>query len=189
MGVATNGLARLAILNCMSGRSGSPVARSATPVAAYERPLRAPDADQGSWGAVHILELATSLGPRSRPIRDRLICGGSHPRWAASGFRDLPAEGLEGDCVGLGPAPTAGVQAVDRGHLVGGQLEVEHVDVLCDASGLGGLRNDRASVLQTPTQHHLGDSLAVGLGDVCDERVVERAAVAAVAVEGDAADR
>src|SRR5207244_4819956 len=106
-----------------------------------------------------------------------------------SGPRDLAAESLQGDCVGLGAAATAGVQAVDRDHLVGRQLEVEHVDVLCDAAGLGGLRNDRTSVLQTPAQHYLGRSLAVGPGDVSDDRVVEGAAMATVAVEGDAADR
>ena len=42
---------------------------------------------------------------------------------AVSGLRDLAAERLEGDGVRLGAAATAGVQAVDRGHLVGGQLK------------------------------------------------------------------
>jgi len=36
----------------------------------------------------------------------------------------------------------AGVQGVDRGHLLDGQVEIEHVDVLSDAAGLGGLGND-----------------------------------------------
>jgi hypothetical protein len=61
-----------------------------------------------------------------------------------------------------GAAATAGVQAVDRGDLVRGQVEVEDVDVLRDTGGLDGLRNHRASVLQTPAQHHLGGGLAVG---------------------------
>src|ERR1700733_15102039 len=107
----------------------------------------------------------------------------------ASGLRDLAAERLQGDRVGLGTAAATGVQAVDRGHLVGGQLEVEHVDVLGDAAGLGGLGNDRAAVLQTPAQHHLGQGLPVRAGDVCDDRVLGGAAMAAVTVEGDPADR
>ena len=41
-----------------------------------------------------------------------------------SGLRDLAAESFQGDCVRLGAAATAGVQAVERDHLVGGQLEV-----------------------------------------------------------------
>ena len=98
-------------------------------------------------------------------------------------------EGFQGDRVGLGSAAPTGVQAIDRGDLVGRQLEVEHVDVLCDAAGLGRLRDDRAAVLQTPTQHHLGRGLGVGVSDVCDDGVVEGAAVAAAAIEGDAADR
>src|SRR5438270_11482047 len=106
-----------------------------------------------------------------------------------SSIRDLATERLEGDCVRLGAAATAGVQAVDRGHFLGRELEVEHVDVLRDAAGLGGLRNDRASLLQTPAQHHLGGRLAVSSGEVADDRMVEGAGVIGVAVGGDAADR
>jgi hypothetical protein len=54
--------------------------------------------------------------------------------------------------------------------------------------GFGGLGNDRAVVLQTPAQHYLGRGLAVLGGEVFDDRVIEGAAVVAVAVERDAAD-
>ena len=54
--------------------------------------------------------------------------------------------------------------------------------------GLVDFRNDRAAVLQTPAQHHLGRSLGVGSGDVSDDWIVEGAAVATVGVEGDASD-
>jgi hypothetical protein len=40
-----------------------------------------------------------------------------------------------------------------------------------------------------PAQHHLGRGLSVGSGDGCDDRVIEGASVATVAVEGDTADR
>src|SRR3954467_13158674 len=40
----------------------------------------------------------------------------------ASGLRDRHAEGLERDRLGLGTAAAAGVQGVDRGELVAGQL-------------------------------------------------------------------
>src|SRR4051794_38957074 len=106
-----------------------------------------------------------------------------------SGLRDLATEGLQGDRVRLGAAAMGGVKAVDRAHLLGRELEVEHVDVLRDARGLGGLRNDRASLLQTPAQHDLGRRLAVHARDVADDGVVEGAAVTAVPVEGDAPDR
>ena len=110
-------------------------------------------------------------------------CGG----W--SGFRDGAAEGLQGDGLRLGAAALAGVEAVDGGELVGGEVEVEDVEVLGDAVRLGRLRDDRAALLQVPAQHHLGRGLVVRLGDLADDRVLQGAAVAAVAVEGDAADR
>lgn len=75
-----------------------------------------------------------------RPARRTIQAAGD----AHSGLWDLAAEYLEDDCV-RGSAATAGVQAVERGHLTDGQLEVEDLDVLCDALGLGGLRNDRSS--------------------------------------------
>ena len=106
-----------------------------------------------------------------------------------SGFRDLAAEALEGDGVRLGAAALAGVERVDGGQLVGGELEVEDVEVLGDAVRLGRLRDDRAALLQVPAQHDLGRGLAVRLGDLADDRVLEGAGVLAVAVEGDAADR
>src|SRR5437763_948914 len=57
----------------------------------------------------------------------------------ALGLRDRHAESLERDRVGLRAAAAAGVQRVDRGELVVGQLEVEDADVLGDAVRLGGL--------------------------------------------------
>jgi hypothetical protein len=65
----------------------------------------------------------------------------------------------------------------------------EDVEVLGDAVGLGRLGDDGAALLQVPAQHHLRRGLAVRLRDATDDRVLQRAAVAAVAVEGDAADR
>jgi hypothetical protein len=58
----------------------------------------------------------------------------------------------------------AGVEGVDRGHVVGPELEAEDVDVLGDAGRLGRLGDDRAPVLQAPAQQHLSGALAVGLG-------------------------
>ena len=46
-----------------------------------------------------------------------------------------PAEGLEGDRLGLRATPVVGVEARQLGHLLGRELEVEHVDVLGDAAG------------------------------------------------------
>src|SRR3954465_5535377 len=57
------------------------------------------------------------------------------------GLRDRHAERLERHRVGPGPAATAGVERIDGGDLVAGELEVEDVDVLGDALRLGGLRD------------------------------------------------
>ena len=133
------------------------------------------------------------------------VVAGLHPRWcqsepsAAPHPASRPVEAQSSGIgrpkasrvmsVGLRAAALIGVQGVDRGELVGAQLEVEHVEVLRDAVRLGRLRDDGAALLQVPAQHHLRRGLAVGLGDLADHRVLERAAVLAVAVEGDAADR
>src|SRR5436190_22686191 len=106
-----------------------------------------------------------------------------------SGLGDVAAEGLEGDVLGLRAAAATGVEAVDGGHLVGGELEVEDVEVLGDPCGLGRLRDHRAAMLQAPAQHDLGRRLVVRLRDAADDRVLEGARVLAVAVEGDATDR
>ena len=60
-----------------------------------------------------------------------------------SGFRELTSEDFESDGVGLGTAAPIVIQARDFGHLIGRQLEVEGIDVLCDAAGPGGLRDHR----------------------------------------------
>src|SRR3954467_14988032 len=74
-------------------------------------------------------------------------------RWSMrSGLRDGLAEGFERDGLGLRPAAAAGVESVDRGQLVGRELEVEDVDVLGDPGGLGRLGNDRAAVLDPPAE-------------------------------------
>jgi hypothetical protein len=52
--------------------------------------------------------------------------------------------------------------------------------------GLGEYHN---IPLQAPAEQHLGRGLAVRLGDLRDDGVLQRAGVLAFAVEGDAADR
>ena len=102
---------------------------------------------------------------------------------------DGAAEALQRDGFGLGAAAAAGVEPVDRGELVVGEVEVEDVEVLRDPGRLGRLRDHRAALLDAPAQHHLGRALAVRLGDAGDDRVLQGAGVLTVAVEGDATDR
>ena len=86
MRLAVNVLVWLAILNCMSGFSGLPVARSATPRRGDERSLWAPDSDQDSRGLVRVLELTDDLphlGKRPRGKRTPR-CGPGGPRRRAS---------------------------------------------------------------------------------------------------------
>src|SRR5690349_14426 len=95
-----------------------------------------------------------------------------------SGLGDLAAEGLPGDRLRLGTAAEAGVEGVDRGELVGGQLEVEDVEVLRDAGRRHGLRDHLPALLHVPAQHDLRRGPAVGGGDLPDHRVLQRAAPA-----------
>src|SRR5215204_6299670 len=119
---------------------------------------------------------------------------GSGTEWAlplpdGSVLGNGSSEVLERHVLGLRAAALTRVEAVDRGELLGGEVEVEDVDVLGDPLRLGRLWDDRAALLQTPAQHHLGGGLAVALGDLADDRILKGACVLTVAVEGDAADR
>jgi hypothetical protein len=55
----------------------------------------------------------------------------------ASVLGDGSAERLKGDRLGFGAAALTGVEGVDGGELVGGQVEVEHVEVLRDPGRFG----------------------------------------------------
>src|SRR3954447_3461368 len=84
----------------------------------------------------------------------------------------LLGENLERDGMRLRATTLAGVESVDGREFVGGQLEVEHVEVLSDAVGLGRLRDDRTALLQVPAQHDLRGTLGVSFGDDDDGRVL-----------------
>ena len=60
---------------------------------------------------------------------------------------NVAAEGLQGDHLGFRATALAGVEGVDRGELGVGEVEVEHVEVLCDPLRLGRLRDHRAAPL------------------------------------------
>jgi hypothetical protein len=114
--------------------------------------------------------------------RNCLLYYGVNPRGSAPEV--CQREGLR-----LGATPLAGVEGVDGSDFLGGEFEVEHVDVLSDPLRFGRLRDDLAALLQMPAQHDLGGSLVVGLGDVADDRILKGAVVLPVTVKGDAADR
>jgi hypothetical protein len=54
----------------------------------------------------------------------------------------------------------------DAGHLVVGELEVEHVDVLAHPLGADRLGDDDDIALDEPAQDDLGDGLAVAAADL-----------------------
>ena len=65
----------------------------------------------------------------------RLVRRGVQGAWVAlfvvvSGFGDLAAECLTGDDLRVRSTSHAGVEAVDGGEVLRGELEVEHVEVL-----------------------------------------------------------
>jgi hypothetical protein len=81
------------------------------------------------------------------------------------------------------------VEGVERGHVLGGQREVEDASVLDDALAVGGLRQDDQVALQAPAQEDLRRRAPDALGDLADAPVAEMAAGAqrAVGLERDAA--
>src|SRR6476469_9943517 len=91
----------------------------------------------------------------------------------ASCLGDFPAVRLEGDGVWLRSAAQTGVERVDGGDLIAGELEVEDVEVLSDAGWLGRLWNCRTPLLQVPAQHDLGRRLAVTTADFQQRWIVE----------------
>ena len=66
---------------------------------------------------------------------------------SSSCLRNLPAVCFEGDAVRLRTAAHTGVERVNRGDLVAGELEVEDVEILGDTIGLRRLRNCGPPVL------------------------------------------
>lgn len=66
-----------------------------------------------------------------------------------------------------------GVERGDGGHLVVAQREVEDVEVLLHALAVRALGGADHAALQQPTQHDLGDRLAVRLSDTGEDLVAE----------------
>ena len=87
--------------------------------------------------AVITMAALLTLASAGRSLQPYPAVPGGAAGSGGSGFGDRPAEGLQGDDGGLGAAALAGVEAVDRGELLGRELEVEHVDVLRDPRRLG----------------------------------------------------
>ena len=81
------------------------------------------------------------------------------------------AGGSAGEGVGVGTDPHAPVQRGDHLVVVGGQPEVEDVDVLPDPGRGDRLGEHDVAALDVPAQHHLGRGLAGALGDRHDLRV------------------
>jgi len=82
---------------------------------------------------------------------------------------------FERDAFGHWSASHPGVECVDCGNLPGREFEIEHVEILGNAGGLGGLRDRGATLLKVPTKHHLRGRLAVHPRDVLQRRIVEAA--------------
>jgi drug/metabolite transporter (DMT)-like permease len=86
--------------------------------------------------------------------------------------------GSAGERVGVGPGPQATVQRGDHLVVVGGELEVEDVDVLPHPGRGDRLGEHDVAALDVPAQHDLGRGLAGPLGDRHDLRVAEKVAAA-----------
>src|SRR5215472_6703397 len=92
----------------------------------------------------------------------------SHP--ATSGTREA---GRLLTAVRVRAGPGATVERLDRGHVTGGEREVEYVDVLPDPRRSDRLRNDDVSQLDVPAQDDLRRGLAVPARQRGDHRVSE----------------
>ena len=86
------------------------------------------------------------------------------------------AGGSAAEGVGVGTDPHAPVQRGDHLVVVGGELEVEDVDVLPDPGRGDRLGEHDVAALDVPAQHQLGWGLAGPLGDRHDLRVTEEIA-------------
>ena len=73
------------------------------------------------------------------------------------------------------------VEGIDLGHVLVGQRKVEQVDVLSDVRRRFRARDHDVSLLDVPTQQHLGGGLAVLLGEALDEGLGHDRVVAASA--------
>jgi len=67
------------------------------------------------------------------------------------------------------------VEGVERGHVPGGEREVEDASVLDDPLAVGGLGQDDQVALQAPAQEDLGRRAPDALGDLADAPVAEMA--------------
>ena len=88
--------------------------------------------------------LAGGAGQSTRTPPSRLTIAGS--RWSKNSDSPVSRRG-------------------DAGHLVVGELEVEHVEVLGHPLGTHRLGDDDDAALDQPAQHDLGHRLAVRVGD------------------------
>src|SRR5215218_3939969 len=110
---------------------------------------------------------------------------------AGLGVVDDLGVGLGAELLGVRAAADALVERVDRGDLLGGQREVEDVEVLGDAVRLDRLGDRAEAVLDVPAQDDLRRGLAVLGRQIGDDRVGQRAArlIGAGHVDEDAAER
>jgi hypothetical protein len=70
-------------------------------------------------------------------------------------------------------AARPGVQSGDCGHLLRGEYEVEHIEILDHPLRADGLRNRHDSTLYEPPEDHLSDRLSVGTRDGAQGRIGE----------------
>src|SRR3954452_25168752 len=97
-------------------------------------------------------------------------------RRAARGGDKTPAPSRRSaarERVRVRPGALAGVELLDRGHLVVGELEAEDVEVLRDALRRHRLGDHDAAELDVPADDDLAGGAVVRLGDAGDHRVVE----------------
>ena len=62
--------------------------------------------------------------------------------WRPSGLEDRFSGGGQRDILRFAAASPAGLEGIEGGELLIGELEVEDIEVLGHAAGLGGLRDD-----------------------------------------------
>src|SRR5699024_2774494 len=75
--------------------------------------------------------------------------------------RDHTADSGSVHRVGIRSDPATVVEFGDGGHIVSGEFEIEHVEVLCNSRGRHGLWDDNIAQLHVPAQHDLCRRLPV----------------------------
>src|SRR5262245_36423482 len=130
----------------------------------------------------HFRRTAHELGERQSAAHDGSTGCSADLAWPESHVRTryarISTDPGEGIGIRSDPSALTPVERIDRCHLLGGQLEVEHVEVLLHSLTVHRLRGDDVAALDVPAEDDLRDGPPTGSGDPTDHLVIEKRSLA-----------